>query len=119
MRSPKAFRNEPLTDFSKARNRNAQIAALADARKHLGREYPILIGGKAIKTGEKIRSVNPADRNQVIGVFQKGTKELALKALDNGWKTFETWKTVPAKRRADLAFKAAKIMRRRRFEVNA
>jgi 1-pyrroline-5-carboxylate dehydrogenase len=119
MSTTKTFRNEPLTDFTKAKNRKAQEEALVQARKQLGREYPILVGGKKIKTAEKLKSYNPAHSSEVVGVFQKGTEDIALKALDNGWKTFETWKTTPAAKRAQLAFKAAKIMRRRRFEVNA
>ncbi len=113
------FRNEPLTDFSKPENKKAQEAALAQARSQLGREYPLIIGGKEIKAPSQFKSTNPADHSEVIGVFQKATPELAVQALEAGWEAFETWKKTDARTRADYGFKAAEIMRRRRFEVNA
>jgi 1-pyrroline-5-carboxylate dehydrogenase len=116
---PVEFRNEAFTDFSKPENRKAQEEAIAYVRGRLGREYPILIGSKKIMTPDKITSINPAKKSEVIGVFQKGTADLALQALENGWQAFESWKRVPAEARAEVAFKAAEIMRRRRFEVNA
>lgn len=119
MMNAKEFRNEPFTDFSKPENREAQEKALAGARQNLGKEYPLILGGKEIRTAEKLTSVNPAKKSEVIGIFQQGTQELALAALDEGWKAFETWKRVPAAERAGVAMKAADIMRRRRFEVNA
>jgi 1-pyrroline-5-carboxylate dehydrogenase len=119
MPKPTEFKNEALTDFSKPEHRKAQEEAIAFVRSRLGREYPILIGTRKIMTPEKITSINPAKKSEVIGVFQKGTADLALQALESAWQAFESWKRVPAEQRAEVAFKAAEIMRRRRFEVNA
>jgi 1-pyrroline-5-carboxylate dehydrogenase len=119
MSKTKEFRNEPLTDFNRPENKKAQQNALDQAMASLGKEYPILIGGKEVRTPEKFQSINPSNKGQVIGVFQKGTPKTGVEALEEGWKVFEEWKRTPAERRADIAFKAADIMRRRRFEVNA
>lgn len=113
------FRNEPLTDFSKANNRKAQEAAIAKVRSQIGKEYPIVIGGEKIYTQEKFNSYNPSKSSEIVGVFQKGTAELANKAMDVALAKFENWKNVPYKKRADYLFKAAKLMRKRRFELNA
>ena len=71
------FRNEPYTDFSKPENRKAMEQALEKVKGELGREYPILIGGEEIRLDEKMQSVNPSHPEQIVGVFQKGTPELA------------------------------------------
>ncbi len=113
------FRNEPLTDFTKPENRKAQEEALAEARSRLGREYPLLIGGKEVKAPATFKSTNPARKDEVIGVFQKADEKLAVRALENGWEVFESWKRTTPEHRAGIAFKAAAIMRRRKFEVNA
>ena len=42
------FRNEPLTDFTLAENRDAMQAMLDDVRDRLGEEYPLVIDGKAV-----------------------------------------------------------------------
>ena len=42
-----------------------------------------------------------------------------MKAVDVALAAFEQWKNVPAAKRAAYIFKAAKVMRRKRFELNA
>jgi 1-pyrroline-5-carboxylate dehydrogenase len=113
------FKNEPLTDFTKPVNRRKQEAAIAKVRAELGREYPIVIGGERIYTQSKFNSYNPSKATEVVGVFQKGDAGLANRAMEVAVAKFEEWKYVPAKKRVDYLFKAAKIMRQRKFELNA
>ncbi|MBM2846743.1 MAG: 1-pyrroline-5-carboxylate dehydrogenase, partial [Bacteroidetes bacterium] len=113
------FNNEPLTDWSRPANRKKQEAALAKVRSEFGKEYPIVIGGERIITGQKLNSHNPSKSTEVVGVFQKGDAALANKAMDVALATFEKWKNVPARKRAEYLIKAAKLMKKRRFELNA
>lgn len=113
------FKNCPLTDFSVEANRQAQEAALKKVESALGKTYPLIIGGEQITTGETFASVNPAKPDQVVGYMVKATVEHANKAVEVAAKTFETWKRVPAAERAAYLFKAADLMRQRRFEINA
>ncbi|MFN0158611.1 MAG: L-glutamate gamma-semialdehyde dehydrogenase [Bacteroidota bacterium] len=113
------FKNEPLVDFSKPANRKKQEEALRKVRAKFGKEYPIVIGGERIYTPEKFNSYNPSKPSEVVGIFQKGDAALANKAMDVAAATFEEWKNVPAKKRAEYLFKAAKLMKKKRFELNA
>jgi 1-pyrroline-5-carboxylate dehydrogenase len=113
------FKNELTTDFSKAVNRKKQERALADVRAALGKEYPIVIDGERIYADQKFTSYNPSLSSQAVGVFQKGDAALANRAMDIAAATFEEWKDVPPRKRADYLFKAAQLMRKRRFELNA
>ncbi|HKW87949.1 MAG TPA: L-glutamate gamma-semialdehyde dehydrogenase [Candidatus Acidoferrales bacterium] len=113
------FRNEPLLDFSKAENRAAMEAALKKAAGELGREYPNIIGGEKVHTKEKIQSTNPSHPGQVVGIFQKGTVEMANQAVEAAQKAFAQWKSVPAEERVALCFRVGEILRKRRFELNA
>jgi 1-pyrroline-5-carboxylate dehydrogenase len=113
------FKNEPLVDFSKPKNRKAQEDAIRNVRAEFGKEYPIVIGGEKIFTQSKFNSYNPSKSSEVVGVFQKGDAELANKAMDVAVAKFEEWKFVSYKKRADYLFKAAKLMKKRRFELNA
>ncbi len=115
----KPFRNEPLIDFTKKANVEKQEKAIAKVRKSLDGTYELVIGGKKHKTNGRIVSTNPANGNEVIANFHKGTKDLAKKAVETASKKFEKWKYVPPAERARYLFKAAKIARRRRFEINA
>jgi 1-pyrroline-5-carboxylate dehydrogenase len=113
------FRNEPLTDFSKEENAQAMRAALEKVKRELGREYPLVIGGERINTGDTLESINPANRTEVVGKFHKATKELANKAVETAAEAFKTWRNVPAEERAELLFRVAALMRERKHEFSA
>ncbi|HEV2884652.1 MAG TPA: aldehyde dehydrogenase family protein, partial [Pyrinomonadaceae bacterium] len=116
---PTEFRNEPFTDFSKAENADAMRAALAKVKSELGREYPLVIGGKRIETGNKLESINPANRTEVVGSFHKATKELANQAVESAHSAFQTWRHTNPKERAELLFRVAGILRERKHEFSA
>src|SRR5438874_11776762 len=56
---------------------------------------------------------------ELSGVFQNATKEMARQAVEDAHKYFETWKRVSAQERAKCLFRAAKIVRERKFELDA
>ncbi len=118
MKVPK-FKNERYTDWSKPGNRKKQEDSIGRLEDETGREYSNIIGGDRVTSEEKFNSLNPSEPNHVVGVFQRGTPTDALFALDAAWKAFEEWRWVPPDKRASHLFKAAKIMRKRRFELNA
>jgi 1-pyrroline-5-carboxylate dehydrogenase len=113
------FTNEPFIDFSKPENRKAMEAALAQVRSQFGKEYPLVIGCKEITTTDKIRSTNPSRPSEVIAIFQKGTVEMANQAVEAAARAFEHWKRVPAEERVACVYRAADILRKRRFELDA
>lgn len=113
------FTNEPLTDFSKPENAKAQQDALNKARSEFGRTYPLWIGGEKHETGDLLKSYNPAKPDEVLAIFHKASLELANRAVEEAHKAFGRWKRVPAAERSEILFRAADIIRKRRFEFNA
>jgi 1-pyrroline-5-carboxylate dehydrogenase len=113
------FSNEPVLDFTKPANKKKQLEALKKIKAGLGQEYPILIGSEHIRLQEKFTSFNPSRPAEAVGVFQKGNAALANKAMDVASATFEHWKNVPPAKRAAILFKAAAIMKKKRFDLNA
>ncbi len=113
------FKHEPLTDFSREENRQAFLRALKKVEAELGREYDLVIGGKRIRTEEKIVSVNPANKNEVIGRVSKANRELAEQAMQAALEKFNEWRKFKPEARADILFKAAAIVRRRKHEFSA
>ncbi|MCI2252988.1 L-glutamate gamma-semialdehyde dehydrogenase [Domibacillus sp. PGB-M46] len=113
------YKHEPFTDFSKETNQAAYKKALDAVESSLGGHYPLIIGGERITTENKIVSYNPADKNQVIGSVSKADQALAEKAMQAASEAFQTWKKTTPEIRADVLFKAAAIVRRRRHEFSA
>lgn len=113
------YKHEPFTDFTVEENRVKYLEGLKVVESYLGQEYDLLIGSKRIRTEEKIVSYNPANKTQIVGSVSKANQQLAEEAMQEAVKAFESWKKVSPKVRADVLFKAATIIRRRKFEFSA
>ena len=113
------FANEPLTDFSKEENARKMRAAIETVRAQLGREYDLVIGGKRVKTQDKIKSLNPAKPSQVVGVHQKAGKEHVEGVMEAALRAFESWSRTSIEERASLLFRVADLLRERKFEFSA
>lgn len=120
VRTPKGeFRNEPFLDFTREENSRAMREALNRVADQLGLEYDLVIGGRRIRTAEKIRSVNPARPAQVVGIHQKAGKEHVEMTMQAALQGFESWRLTTAEERASLLLRAAEIIRQRKFEFLA
>ena len=58
-------------------------AAIADVRDELGKEYTIVIGGKAIHARSMMVSLNPSHKQQIVGRIASATADDAVSAVDN------------------------------------
>ena len=86
------FVTEPFFDFRNEDNARRMRAAIAKVRGQLGREYDLIIGGKHVKTADKIKSLNPSQPSQIVGIHQKAGKEHvepAMKAALAGFRILE------------------------------
>ncbi|HZY96512.1 MAG TPA: L-glutamate gamma-semialdehyde dehydrogenase [Candidatus Cybelea sp.] len=113
------FTNEPVNDFSDPADVAAMKAALQSVQRDFGKSYPLVIGGRKIETEKKIRSLNPANPDQVIGLTSSASKDQAIEAIDAAARAFESWKHLTLPERAGYLFKAAELLRKRRFEYDA
>ena len=113
------FVNEPFLNFSDPNEQQKVQKALAEVQKGYGREYDLVIGGKHVKAPDQFASHNPSNPEEVLGLFQLGTPELGVKAIETAAKAFETWQYTPAEKRAELVFKVADGLKERRALLSA
>jgi 1-pyrroline-5-carboxylate dehydrogenase len=113
------FVNEPLTDFNKEENARKMRTAIEKVRGQIGREYDLVIGGKRVKTQDKIKSINPAKPSQVVGLHQKAGKEHVEPAMQAALRAFDSWSRTSVEERASLVFRVGDLMRERKFELCA
>ena len=111
------FRNQPLTDFSKTESLSQMEAALRKVRQQLGKEYALLFGGEKIHCEEKFSSLNPSRKQEVVGIFQKSTRELADRAIGAAEAAFADWSRTPARERADALLRVSGLLQERRLEL--
>lgn len=114
-----AFKNEVIKSFADPADKAAMEAALAAVRSRLGATYPVFVDGKAVETAKHIDSINPSDPSQVIGRVGAASKAQAEEAIAVANRAFESWKRVAPAERAAYLFKAADLIRERRFEWDA
>jgi RHH-type proline utilization regulon transcriptional repressor/proline dehydrogenase/delta 1-pyrroline-5-carboxylate dehydrogenase len=119
-RGPRSeFHNEPVSDFSKQMNREAMQAALREVARQLGRVYPLVIAGKAVETDGALEGRNPSHIRQVLGKCGRANVAHAHSAIEAAKAVFPSWRDTDPHERAACLFRAATIMRRRRFELAA
>ncbi len=61
-------------------------------------------------SGDLFENRNPANTDDLLGVFQKSTAEDVVLAIDAARLAYERWRLVPAPRRAELLFRAAQLV---------
>jgi len=88
-------------------------------RAQFGREYDLLIGGLRLKADRKNSSRNPSRPAEVVGVHQKSTPDLAVRAVESAYEYFPEWSRTPAEERAATLLRAAEILRKRKMEFDA
>ena len=113
------YKHEPFTNFKDEENREGYLTGLKTVEGYLGQDYDLVIGGERISTEDKIVSYNPSNKEEVIGRVSKANRDLAEKAMQAAVEAFKTWKKVKPETRADVLFKAAAIIRRRKHEFSA
>lgn len=115
----KAYEHEPFTDFTLDENKREFENALEIVKSELGKSYPLVIGEELITTDKQSVSINPANKEEIIGRVSKANKELAEKAMQAALTAFNTWKKVAPEVRANILFRAADIIRLRKHEFSA
>jgi len=61
-------------------------------------------------SGDLFEDRNPANTDDVVGVFQKSTAADVAVAIDAARLAYERWRLVPAPKRAELLFRAAQLV---------
>src|SRR6204780_3215999 len=113
------FVTETFYDFRNDENARRMRAALAKVRPQLGREYDLIIGGKRVRTTEKIKSLNPSQPSQIVGIHQKANKDHVEPAMQAALAAFEHWSRTTVEERASLVFRVGDLMRQRKMEFMA
>ncbi|MGA2582683.1 MAG: L-glutamate gamma-semialdehyde dehydrogenase, partial [Tepidisphaeraceae bacterium] len=113
------FTNEPPGDFSLQVVRDAMKSALENFEKQSDTEYPLIIGGKSVRTEQWIQSVNPSHTNRNVGRCGSATVDNANAAVAAAKNAFFEWRDTPANARADLLDRVANYLSAHRWHLSA
>ena len=65
-------------------------------------------------SGRLFENRNPANNDDLIGVFQESTPDDAVRAIAAARRAYDGWRLVPAPRRAEMLFRAAQLLAERK-----
>ena len=118
-REEAVFVNEAEPQFHKDETRKTYDMALELVYRRLGKQYPAVIGGKERLSAETFISADPSDPSRVVGHVCMADSKMAAEAMSSATSAFGGWSSTPPQKRADILFKAAELMRERKFELAA
>lgn len=80
--------------------------------------YKNFIGGEWVdsSTGKGIENVNPAT-GELVGIFPASSAADVNRAVEAAKNAFEGWRLMPAPKRAEILFRAARILTERKEEI--
>jgi aldehyde dehydrogenase (NAD+) len=83
------------------------------------REYANYIDGQWVKSGTKkaFENRNPANDDDLVGLFQDSDSSDVDAAVDAASRAYESWRLVPAPKRAEYLYKVGEILKRRKDEM--
>ena len=72
------------------------------------------IDGKWVdaRSGETFRSINPANKDEVVGIVARSGREEVDQAVKAAQGAYDAWRLTPAPRRGEILFRAAEILLR-------
>lgn len=111
------FENVSNTNFIREQQRQQMQAGLANARAEMGREYPLIINGQNVTTGQWKESLNPSRPSEIVGRVTQGGAAQVEQAVAAAADAHQTWRAVSPHERAEYLFKIAELMRERRFNL--
>lgn len=81
--------------------------------------YKNFINGEWVeaRSGKTFENINPADKNDLIGIFQRSEKCDVDEAVAAAVAAYRAWRLTPAPRRAEILFRAAQMLVERKEEL--
>ena len=93
--------------------------ALNQLKESMGKEYPMIIGGKARFAEEKHKAFSPINSGWHLATFQKGTAQDANDAVAAAKAAFPGWKARPWQERVEIIRRFADRVDAHMFEIGA
>ncbi|HEY8398076.1 MAG TPA: aldehyde dehydrogenase family protein, partial [Flavihumibacter sp.] len=102
--------NEPVLNYAPGSpEKLRQKKVLAELKKKEA-DIPMYIGGRAVRTGEKVAINPPHERNHVLGYFHMGGKKHVEQAIDAALRAKAAWAEMSWENRANIFLKAADLI---------
>ncbi|RFM28139.1 L-glutamate gamma-semialdehyde dehydrogenase [Deminuibacter soli] len=102
--------NEPVLSYAPGSPERATLKKVLAELKKKQVDVPMYIGGRAVRTGNKVELNPPHEKAHVLGYFHMGEQKHVTQAIEAALKAKEAWANMPWEDRAHIFLKAADLI---------
>lgn len=111
--------NEPILQYAPGSAERTALKKTIQELKQKVVDIPMYIGGKAVKTGNKVSIHPPHERSHTLGYFHAGEEKHVQQAIDAALKAKAAWEEMSWENRAHIFLKAADLLATKyRYHIN-
>jgi 1-pyrroline-5-carboxylate dehydrogenase len=102
--------NEPVLNYAPGSPEKLAIKKVLAELKKKELDIPMYIGGRAVRTGNRVAIHPPHERQHTLGYFHAGDASHVQLAIQSALKAKESWATMSWENRAGIFLKAADLI---------
>jgi len=112
--------NEPILEYKPESKERKDLKHVLNELKKKEVDIPMYIGGKEVRTEDKIRIFPPHNHHHILGYYNRGNDLHVKDAIKAAMKAKENWNNMGPAKRAQIFLKAADLIAGPyRAEINA
>lgn len=102
--------NEPVKNYAPGSPERKELQAMLKELRSKETDVPMYIGGKEVRSNEKVRLSPPHDHKHTLGHFHKSSKEHVTQAINAALAAKPQWEELAWEHRASIFLKAAELI---------
>jgi 1-pyrroline-5-carboxylate dehydrogenase len=102
--------NEPVKSYAPGSAERKELQAMLKELRSAEKDIPMYIGGKEIRSGNKVRLAPPHDHKHTLGYFYKSDKKHVTQAINAALAARRKWADLSWEHRASIFWKAAELI---------
>jgi 1-pyrroline-5-carboxylate dehydrogenase len=102
--------NEPIKAYAAGSPERKELQAMLKHLRSIEVDVPMYIGGKEVRSNDKVMMSPPHDHQHVLGYFHKSNAEHVKQAIDAALAAKANWENVSWENRAAIFLKAADLL---------
>lgn len=102
--------NEPVKSYAPGSAERKELQAMLKELRSKQIDVPMYIGGKEVRSGNKVRMAPPHDHKHTLGYFHKSDKSHVKQAISAALAAKAKWEALAWEHRASIFLKAAELI---------
>jgi 1-pyrroline-5-carboxylate dehydrogenase len=102
--------NEPVKSYAPGSPERKELQAMLKELRSKETDVPMYIGGREVRSNDKVRIAPPHDHKHTLGHFHKSSKEHVKEAIEAALAAKAQWEALSWEHRASIFLKAAELI---------